>query len=553
MKAMILPKTCNLDEVNEPLQFVEVDKPVFEKDEMLIKVAVCGVCHTELDEIEGRTSPTKFPMILGHEVVGIVEELGKNVSKFKIGDRVGVAWIYSACGECEFCRSGKENLCEKFQATGRDQKGGYAEYMKVKEKFAYPIPEIFTDQEAAPLLCAGGVGYRSLKLTELVDGQKLGFTGFGASAHIVLRMAIHLYPNSEFYVFARNPKEREFAKELGAKWSGDISEKSPEKLDAIIDTTPAWKPVLEALTNLKKGGKLIINAIRKEDKDKSFLQNILYHDHLWDEKEVKSVANVTRDDVKKCLEIASKIPVFPTTKEFPLAHANLALQELKQGKIKGAKILRISGMDHININLHGIDDSEKCGYLRYFEKGYQRMRKFAYQYGYEHLVENTFIKDAHIFGKQRDFITYLKDNLNADPSQLPKTISACLEDQIFLAVSDRTYSEIFPEGIEDEAYSKLITHEMAHRLHIRILQGHEEKMGNIWFFEGFAIYAAEQFERKSYDTTKQKVEQIIFGKERTSYLDYATVFYNLAEKFSVNDLIERSYKPNFEQWIMKNL
>ncbi|MCP4669389.1 MAG: alcohol dehydrogenase catalytic domain-containing protein, partial [Deltaproteobacteria bacterium] len=221
--------------------------PVPGEKEILVRVSACGVCHTELDEIEGRTPPPRLPVVLGHQVVGRVEKTGLKAKAFKRGDRVGIAWIFSACGTCKFCREGNDNLCRDFKATGRDADGGYAQYMTVSEDFAYSIPDVFSDTEAAPLLCAGAIGYRSLRLTGLKDGQHLGLTGFGASAHLVLKMAKHQYPNSPIFVFARTEKERAFARELGAVWAGDTEEASPEKLDCIIDTTPAWKPVIEAL------------------------------------------------------------------------------------------------------------------------------------------------------------------------------------------------------------------------------------------------------------------------------------------------------------------
>jgi propanol-preferring alcohol dehydrogenase len=341
MKAMILKQICDLKENHTPLELVDLPKPEPKDNYILVKVSACGVCHTELDEIEGRTPPTTFPMVLGHQVVGKVEQLGDNSTKFNIGDRVGVAWIYSACGHCQFCREGNENLCDYFKATGRDAFGGYAEYMTVPEDFAYPIPETFSDSQAAPLLCAGAIGYRSLRLANLRDGQNLGLTGFGASAHLVITMAKHRYPNSNIFVFARSEKEREFAKELGAAWAGETEEVSPDKLDAIIDTTPVWKPIVEALKNLNHEGRLVINAIRKENVDQDYLLKLDYPTHLWMEKEIKSVANVARQDVTECLKLAAEIPIKPEVQEFDLQDANKALMELKEGKIRGAKVLKI--------------------------------------------------------------------------------------------------------------------------------------------------------------------------------------------------------------------
>jgi len=341
MKAMVLENLCSMEDNETPLHLRDMPEPVAGEREILVKVSVCGVCHTELDEIEGRTPPPRLPVVPGHQVVGEVVNKGCVASAFELGDRVGVAWIYSACGKCTFCRDGNENLCPEFRATGRDADGGYAQFMTVPEDFAHPIPEVFSDSEAAPLLCAGAIGYRSLKLTGLHDGQNLGLTGFGASAHLVLKMARHQYPNSRVFVFARNEKERTFSKELGAVWAGATEDEAPEKLAAVIDTTPAWKPVVEALKNLEPGGRLVINAIRKEAIDQEYLLELDYPTHLWMEKEVKSVANVTRCDVNEFLELAAEIPIRPEVQEFSLEEANKALVELRTSKIRGAKVLRI--------------------------------------------------------------------------------------------------------------------------------------------------------------------------------------------------------------------
>jgi propanol-preferring alcohol dehydrogenase len=340
MKAMVLKRLCRLEENKTPLDLTELPVPVPGDKEILVRVSACGVCHTELDEIEGRTPPPHLPVVLGHQVVGWVEKIGREVTNFSPGDRVGIAWIYSACGRCKFCLQGNENLCRDFRATGRDVNGGYAEYMTVWEDFAYRIPDVFSDAEAAPLLCAGAIGYRSLRLTGLRNGQNLGLTGFGASGHLVLMLAKHQCPNSKVFVFARSEKEREFAKELGAAWAGDTEEESPEKLDCIIDTTPVWKPVVEALKNLEPGGRLVINAIRKEEVDKDYLLKLDYATHLWLEREIKSVANVSRRDVSEFLDLAAQIPIKPEVQEFSLEEANEALVELKERKIRGAKVLK---------------------------------------------------------------------------------------------------------------------------------------------------------------------------------------------------------------------
>jgi propanol-preferring alcohol dehydrogenase len=272
-------------------------------------------------------------VVPGHEVIGRVDKCGAGVTALDIGERVGVGWIHSSTGSAD------ENLSPAFRATGRDVDGGYAEYLTVPEAYAYPIPDVFSDADAAPLLCAGGVGYRSLMLAGIEDGQTLGLTGFGGSAHLVLQLARHLYPHTEVYVFARDPEARAFALELGASWTGETAERSPVLLHAVIDTTPAWKPLVEALVNLRPGGRLVVNAIRKEDADKDFLLRLSYHDHLWMEKEIKSVANVTRRDIAEFLPIAAEIPLRPEVQTYPLAEANRALLELRHGPVRGAKVL----------------------------------------------------------------------------------------------------------------------------------------------------------------------------------------------------------------------
>ena len=342
MKAHVIERITNLSKDTEPLSMVEMVVPEPGSGEVLLKVLTCGVCHTELDEIEGRTPPAFFPIVPGHQVVGEVVAQGAGVIEPEIGKRVGVAWIYSACGRCELCLDGKENLCPEFQATGRDAHGGYAEYMVVPAAYAYPLPEIFSDAEAAPLLCAGAVGYRSLKLLNLQNGQPAGLTGFGASAHLVLKMMRFLYPDSPVYVFARNPQEREFALSLGAVWAGDTTDTSPEPLAGIIDTTPVWLPVLSALENLRPSGRLVINAIRKESSDKEVFTQLDYAKHLWMEKEIKSVANVTATDVREFLSIAEKMDMKPEVQLYPFEEANNALMDIKQRRIRGAKVLQVT-------------------------------------------------------------------------------------------------------------------------------------------------------------------------------------------------------------------
>lgn len=339
MKAAVLSRITNVRNHPTPLTFVDIPTPHPQEDQVRVRVSACGVCHTELDEIEGRTPPVALPFILGHQIVGVVDARGPLAAKYAKGQRVGIGWIGSSCGRCWYCRDGRENLCPDFKATGRDLPGGYAQYVCVSERFAFPIPDIFTDAQAAPLLCAGAIGWRSLRLSNLCDGQPLGLTGFGASAHLVLKLSRHLYPHSDIFVFARSDRERRFALDLGAVWAGDTGEKSPRSLGAIIDTTPAWKPVIEALENLAPGGRLVINAIRKESMDHDQLLRLDYPSHLWGEKEIKSVANVARRDIEEFLALASRIPILPDVEEYPFADANRALADLKAGAIRGAKVL----------------------------------------------------------------------------------------------------------------------------------------------------------------------------------------------------------------------
>lgn len=341
-RAMRIHDTGPIDPGSEPLVLDTIATPRPDEGEVLIKVEACGVCHTELDEIEGRTPPPVLPMTPGHQVVGAVVEEGANCRLGLQGQRVGVAWIHSACGECRWCREGRENLCPDFAATGRDVPGGYADFMTVPESFVHEIPVGIDSMQATPLLCAGAVGYRALALCSLENGQRLGLTGFGASGHLVLQLARHLYPDSPICVFARSDKERRFALELGAAWTGDTSERPDELLDAIIDTTPAWLPVMAAMEVLAPGGRLVINAIRKETGDRELLAQLDYERHLWREKSLSTVANVTRHDVRECLRLAAEIPLTPTVSTFLLEDANKALVELKHGHVRGAKVLQIS-------------------------------------------------------------------------------------------------------------------------------------------------------------------------------------------------------------------
>lgn len=334
MQAMVLKEYGKIED--RPLVLESLQTPTPKDKEVLIKVSTCGICRTELDEVEGRL-PTKLPVIPGHQVIGRVFQLGPFAKKYRIGERVGVAWIYKACGTCKYCKAGLENLCDEFLGTGCDVNGGYAEFMIAEEDFVYPIPESFSDYEAAPLLCAGAIGYRALKLCNMKDGDVMGLYGFGSSAHIVFKLIRHLFPSSRIYVFTkrRGDSASELARSMGADWVGETGDTPPSKLSCAIDTTPVGISIVEALRNLEKGGKLVVNLIRKETP----INGLDYATHLWGEREIKTVANITRKDVLEFLEIASKIPIKPKITKFYLEEANDALIMLKHGKYTGSGVL----------------------------------------------------------------------------------------------------------------------------------------------------------------------------------------------------------------------
>jgi propanol-preferring alcohol dehydrogenase len=332
---MLLTRIADFDSVDALLELAELPVPEPADDELLLEVLTCGVCHTELDEIEGRLPPPRLPVVPGHQVVGRVIARGTSCRNIGLGTRVGVGWIHRSDG------SASENLSELFVATGRDVHGGYAEYMTVPERYAFALPERYDDISAAPLLCAGAVGYRALAQAGIRDGDVLGLTGFGSSGHLVLQYARRRYPMSPVYVFARDADARRFALELGADWSGDTEDVPPSPCHAIIDTTPAWRPVLAALENLRPGGRLVINAIRKEDADAGLLAGLRYEDHLWREKEIRSVANVTARDIADSLALASSFELHLEVETFPLEGANEALRTLRAGGVRGAKVLAV--------------------------------------------------------------------------------------------------------------------------------------------------------------------------------------------------------------------
>jgi len=333
MKAMILNHPKPIEE--NPLELVDIPTPEPKSDEVLIQIKVCGICHTDLHTIEGELLLKKKPIITGHQVVGFVKQTGKDVKRFKPGDLIGVAWLYSTCGTCSFCQEGNENLCEKAQFTGLDVDGGYAQYMVIPEDFAYLIPNGFLEREAAPLLCAGIIGYRALRLSEIKPGQRLGLYGFGASAHVSIQVALHW--GCSVYVFTRGKKHQELARKLGATWVGQAKDDPPERLHSSIIFAPAGELVLDALRVLKKGGTLALAGIYMTP-----IPQMDYGKYLYHERTIRSVANSTRRDGEELLKIAAEIPIHTKTQLFPLEEANQALQALKHGGINGAGVLEIT-------------------------------------------------------------------------------------------------------------------------------------------------------------------------------------------------------------------
>ncbi len=334
MKAMLLNKFATIDQ--NPLELTEVPMPEPGTEDIRICIDVCGVCHTDLHTIEGELSDVNLPIIPGHQIVGNVEKMGNKASRFREGDRIGVAWLYSTEDDCKYAQQGKENLCDNARFTGYHVNGGYAEYIVIPEKFAYPIPSIFSDQEAAPLLCAGIIGYRALRISEIKPGQRLGLIGFGASAHVAIQVAI--YWGCEVFVFSRSKEHRELARKLGASWTGTLNENPPVKLNSIVNFTPAGPTVLDGMRLLDKGGTQALAGIYM-----SSIPEMDYVKYLYHERTLRSVANAARQDGNELLKIAAEIPIKTTTQIFPLEEANKALQLLKASKIDGAAVLQISG------------------------------------------------------------------------------------------------------------------------------------------------------------------------------------------------------------------
>jgi len=330
MRAMVLESPKPVDA--NPLRCIETPKPAAGPGEILIRVRVCGVCHTDLHTVEGDLSLIKQPIIPGHQVVGTVARLGEGVTRFRENDRVGMAWLRSTCGTCTFCETGKENLCEQARFTGYHADGGYAEYSVIQADFAYAIPTRFSDIEAAPLLCAGIIGYRALRLSEIQPGQRLGLYGFGASAHIAIQIARHW--GCEVYVFTRGEAHRQLAHKLGAKWTGAARDDPGQKMHSSIIFAPAGALVLDALAILERGGSLALAGIHM-----SPIPAMDYATHLYYEKKITSVTASTRKDGEELLRIAAEIPIRTETQAFSLEEANQTLQLLKQGKISGAGVL----------------------------------------------------------------------------------------------------------------------------------------------------------------------------------------------------------------------
>jgi alcohol dehydrogenase, propanol-preferring len=332
MKACLLHAPARIE--TNPPQFTDVPVPNPAKGEVLIRVHACGVCRTDLHVIEGELKPQKSPVIPGHQVVGVIEKLGEGSHRYPLGARVGVAWLHHTDGTCMYCRMGEENLCDAPTFTGYSVDGGYAEYVVAPEDFVYAIPDGFTDEQAAPLLCAGIIGFRCLRLSGIKPGGRLGFYGFGAAAHIAIQVARHW--DARVYASTRDARHQKLAMELGAAWAGGTLDAPPEKLDAAIVFAPAGEIVPAALATLRKGGVLVLGGIHM-----SAIPSFSY-DLLYQERVIRSVANNTRKDGEDFLRVAVEIPIRMHTQVYPLRDANRALNALKNDAIEGAAVLRVS-------------------------------------------------------------------------------------------------------------------------------------------------------------------------------------------------------------------
>ena len=332
MKAMVLRRPRAAEE--GPLEAAQVPDPTPGPGEVRLRVRVCGVCRTDLHTVEGEIHPPRLPLIPGHQVVGVVDGMGPGVTRFAAGERVGVPWLYATCGACEHCARGAENLCDAGQFTGFSVNGGYAEAMVARADFAYPVPAGVPDAQAAPLLCAGVIGYRALRLSEIRPGGRLGLYGFGNSAHIAIQVALHW--GCEVFVMTRGETHRGLARELGAVWVGGANEAPPAPLDSAVMFAPAGPLVLDALRALRKGGTLALAGIYMTPIPEIDYGSLLYH-----EKTVRSVANSTRRDAEELLALAAAIPIRTHVQRFPLEEANRALHLLKQDALRAAAVLEV--------------------------------------------------------------------------------------------------------------------------------------------------------------------------------------------------------------------
>ena len=330
MKACVLRKPAPIE--TNPLEYTDVPKPRPTGSQVLVRVSACGVCRTDLHVIEGELAPRKSPIIPGHQVVGVVEAVGNTAHLHKVGTRVGIAWLHHTDGTCEYCMAARENLCDAPTFTGYTEDGGYAEYALGEENFVYPIPDGFDDMKAAPLLCAGIIGFRSLRLSGIGRGGRLGLYGFGAAAHVAIQVA--RYWGIDVYAFSRDPRHAGLAQELGAVWAGGSFDEPPQKLDAVIIFAPAGELVPAALKTLKKGGRVVLGGIHMSPIPE-FEYSLLYHERV-----IRSVANNTRQDGEDFLRIAAAIPIHTQTQLFSMRDANRALNALKHDAIRGAAVLR---------------------------------------------------------------------------------------------------------------------------------------------------------------------------------------------------------------------
>jgi propanol-preferring alcohol dehydrogenase len=329
MRAMrLLPSGS---QARHPLEAAQVITPTPAKDEILVRIGACAVCRTDLQLRDGELPAHALPVTPGHQIVGRVVDVGEGVSGLREGDRVGIAWLAGACGVCARCAEGRENLCERAQFTGWDRDGGYAQYVTARADFALRIPEAFDDVAAAPLLCGGVIGYRALEVSAIRPGQRLGLYGFGASATLTLQVARHW--GCRVFVVTRSEAEQARAMALGAEWAGGYDERPPVRLDAAITFAPVGSVVVAALSALERGGTVVVNAIHLDEVP------ALAYEHLWWERAVRSVANFTRADARAFLELAARAPIRTFTEVFPLEQANVALDRLASGAIRGAAVI----------------------------------------------------------------------------------------------------------------------------------------------------------------------------------------------------------------------